>query len=224
MAGSGWLTRSLADVPAGDGWLSARERTTLAGLRAPARRASWRLGRWAAKAAVSTWSGVPLDEVEIVSLEDGAPEALVDGGRAATAISLSHRKERALAVVADRPAAVGCDLELIEPRSPAFVSTWLAPAERAQLAAVGEQGRAALANLIWTAKEAAAKARHEGLRLDVGHAVVELEWEPADDGAWRELRVRWERDGLTAHGWWRQEPVWVFALVSEPPTPSPRSL
>jgi hypothetical protein len=44
--------RSLADVPQGDTWLSARERRAEAGLHVPPRRHDRRLGRFAAKAAV----------------------------------------------------------------------------------------------------------------------------------------------------------------------------
>lgn len=221
---TGWLTRSRADVPAGNGWLSARERATLAGLRSRRRASDWRLGRWAAKAALCAWNGSAPAEVEIVSSEGGAPEALVGGRPAPTSLSLSHRGGRALAVVADVGVAVGCDLELTEPRSGAFVRTWFAPAERASLESAGEAERAAFANLIWTAKEAATKLRREGLRLDPRHAVVELEWQPPADGEWRPLSVHWDREMVTALGWWRQEPGWVFACVSEPPTPVPAAL
>jgi 4'-phosphopantetheinyl transferase len=220
MIAPGWLTRSLADVPAGDGWLSARERAALAELRSPGRRSDWRLGRWTAKAALCAWSGVEPDEVEIMAAADGAPEALV-GARAPAALSLSHRDGRALAIVADPRLTIGCDLEAVERRSGAFVRTWLAGAEIARVEAARPTGRARLANLFWAAKEAAAKARREGLRLDVRDAVIELEGKSSDDGDWRPLTVRWEREGITGYGWWRAEPGWVFAFVSGRPTPAP---
>ena len=217
----GWLTRSLADVPAADDWLSARERAALADLRAERRRADWRLGRWAAKAALAARSGASTGELEIVASDDGAPEAYVCGERAGAALSLSHRNGRALAVVADVDTAIGCDLEAVEPRSGAFMRTWLAPAERASVLAVGGGEGARLANLLWTAKEAAAKARREGLRLDVREATVSLEWEPSSQGEWRPLGVHWDREGVSVRGWWREESSWVFAFVSDPPTPAP---
>jgi hypothetical protein len=40
--------RSLADVPQGDTWLSARERRAEAGLHVQPRNHDWRLGRFAA--------------------------------------------------------------------------------------------------------------------------------------------------------------------------------
>jgi 4'-phosphopantetheinyl transferase len=219
MTAPGWLTRSLADVPGGDDWLTPRERATLAELVAEKRRTDWRLGRWTAKAALAAWSGADAGEFEVLASADGAPEALIGAHAAPAALSLSHRSERALAVVGDPAVSIGCDLEVVEPRSGAFVRTWLAPAERSRLESDGEAGRARDANLIWCAKEAAAKTRREGLRLDVRDAVVE--WEPAGDGEWRPLTVRWGREGITTHGWWRSEPGWVFTVISERATPAP---
>ncbi|HEX6618406.1 MAG TPA: hypothetical protein VF024_02040, partial [Solirubrobacteraceae bacterium] len=113
----GWLIRSVADVPAGDAWLSARERRTAAGLHVHQRRQDWRLGRFTAKTAVGAWLFVAPERVEILPAPDGAPEAWVDGERAPVSVSLSHRAGRALAVVAQGPAVVGCVLERVEPRS-----------------------------------------------------------------------------------------------------------
>src|SRR5690242_1268697 len=215
----GWLIRSRADVPAGDGWLSARERRAAAGLHTASRRHDWRLGRFTAKAAVGACLSVALERVEILQAPDGAPEAWLDGERAPVSVSLSHRAGRALAVVAQGPAVVGCDLERIEPRSGAFVREWLAPAEQGLLAAHGDADRARLTNLVWTAKEAAAKVRREGLRLDVRRAVVAPAGAGAADGAWRQLRVQWEDGAAPTAGWWRAEPGWVMTIAGEPPPP-----
>ena len=220
----GWLTRSLADVPDGDAWLSPAERRVAAGLRFERRRADWRLGRLTAKAAVGAWLGVAPERVEIVAAADGAPEALVDGAPAAVSVSLSHRAGRAIAAVDDAPRVVGCDIECVEPRSDAFLQDWLAPAEQALVSgASGEAARALAANLVWTAKEAAAKVRRAGLRLDVRQAVVVPAGEPAVDGAWHALRVEWRDRGPTP-GWWRAEPGWVMTLAAEPAGDEPRRL
>ena len=58
----------------------------------------------------------------------------------------------------DAPATIGCDLELAEPCSAAFVREWLAPPEQRLLAPLDDRGRARTANLLWTAKVAAAGA------------------------------------------------------------------
>jgi 4'-phosphopantetheinyl transferase len=216
-----WLLRSLADVPAGDTWLTARERRTAAGLRVRRRRRDWRLGRFTAKAAVGAWLSVAPERIEILPAPDGAPEAWVDGERAPVSVSLSHRAGRALAVVAQAPDVVGCDLERVEPRSGAFVREWLAPAEHGLLAAHAEADRARLANLVWTAKEAAAKVRREGLRLDVRRAIVAPAGAGASDGAWRALRVEWGDGGAPIGGWWRARDGWVMTIAGDPAPPRP---
>jgi 4'-phosphopantetheinyl transferase len=206
----GWLIGRRTDVPPGDEWLGENEREVLAGLRIERRRGDWRLGRWTAKAALRRWLGLlgwPPERIEVLAAADGAPEAWVDGYRAPVSISLSHRAGRALAVIEAAPGAVGCDLEVVEPRSGAFVRDWLAPSEQRLVNERDESERALLANLIWTAKEAAAKVRREGLRLDVRSAVVTL-----SDGA------------ATTRGWWRAEPGWVMTIAGEPGTAAPREL
>ena len=201
-----WLTCSAADVPAGDGWLTPRERAVLAGLRLAPRRDSWRLGRWAAKALCGP-------AAEVLAAADGAPE-LTGSDRS---LSLSHRAGRALAVVGDG-CVVGCDLELLEPRSPGFVTDWLAEEEQAAVAEVRGEALALAVNLRWTGKEAAAKVLREGLRLDVRDAVVTPE--PERPGGWAPLAVGW-RDGPELCGWWRREAGFVLAVVTDPATPAP---
>jgi 4'-phosphopantetheinyl transferase superfamily len=87
----------------------------------------------------------------------------------------------------------------------------LASAEQ-ELVRVARGDRRDLANLVWTAKEASAKARAGGLRLNVREAVVEPELEGrSTPGGWRPLRVVWPAG--VDHGAWRREPGWVMAVV-----------
>lgn len=220
MAEIGWLTRELADVPSHDHWLSEPEREVLAGLRTSKRRADWRLGRWAGKAAIAAWRGCTPEAITIAAADDGAPEVRIDGHGAGVSVSLSHRGGRALAVVADPPTVVGCDLEAIEPRSPAFLREWLGSAERELVGSESGRDQEVAANLVWTAKEAASKARRGGLRLNVRQATVELDDLGRCRGAWRPLRVRWQKDEVDL-GWWRADPEWVMALVSDPGAEEP---
>lgn len=218
-----WLSQQQADVPPGDEWLGENERRVLARLRVPPRRAAWRLGRWTAKAALGARLGVPPAAVEVLAAPDGAPEAWLDGARAPVSISLSHRGGRALAVVADTPGVVGCDLELIEPRSGAFIREWLAVPEQRLVSAGSEARQELVANLIWTAKEAAAKARREGLRLDVRTAVVTFTEGGTEAEGWCPLHVDWHDRPMTTEGWWRREPGWVMAIAAEPASSAPRA-
>ena len=101
-------------------------------------------------------------------------DAWLDGAPAPVSLSLSHRAGRALAAVTDVPAAIGCDLEVVEHRSGPFVREWLTAGEQAALEPLDGAARDVAANLMWAGKEAAAKVRREGLRLDVRRADVEL--------------------------------------------------
>jgi 4'-phosphopantetheinyl transferase len=217
-----WLTQRSADVPAGDDWLSARERAVLGALRIEKRREDWRLGRWTAKAAVARQLGVAPARVEILAARDGAPEAWLDGVAAPVSVSLSHRAGRAVAAVVAPPAAVGCDLERVEPRSPAFVREWLTSAEQARLTSLSAPQRDTLANLLWSAREAAAKVRRAGLRLDVRRAEVALD--AAGEGEWRRFSVHWGDGAPDTAGWWRCEPGWLMTVAADPPPDRPSCL
>jgi 4'-phosphopantetheinyl transferase len=214
MNGIFWITSRHADVPAGDAWLSASERGVQAGLAVARRRQDWRLGRWTAKSALCAVLEAAPERIEVLAAADGAPEAFLDGRPARLGVSISHRAGRALAVVG--PGEVGCDLELVEPRSDGFVEEFLAPAEQAD---VGDD-RGAAVNLRWCAKEAAAKVRRQGLRLDVRRAVSRL---APGDGDWERLTVEWP-GGHCTHGWWRSEPGWVMAVAAEPAPSAPQRL
>jgi 4'-phosphopantetheinyl transferase len=225
MSPPAWLTRSHADVPQDDAWLGPREREVQAGLVIDKRRQDWRLGRWTAKAALvaavpGLADGVELSRLEVLAAEDGAPEPHLDGAPMfGVTLSLSHRAGRAVAVVGHAP--VGCDLEVVEPRSTAFLEDWLAPVEQAW---AGDDPLRA--NLLWTAKEAAAKVRREGLRLDVRDAVVRVYGADLEggspDGEWRLFVVEW-RDAPGTAGWWRVDGGWVTTVAAVPATGQPRA-
>jgi 4'-phosphopantetheinyl transferase len=223
MSELGWLTATLSDVPGHDRWLSEREREALSALRVRKRRDDWRLGRWVAKAGVAAWRGSARDRIEVLAASDGVPEALIGGTRAPVRLSLSHRAGRALAAVGDGPGTLGCDLEAIEARSAAFVREWLRPTERDLMVGADARLRDLAANLIWSAKEAASKARREGLRLNVRRATVEVSQPLRALGSWERLRVTWGEDAVE-HGWWRAEPGWVMVIVSDAADEPPREL
>ena len=224
MGAPGWLSQRQADVPSGDEWLGENERRALADLRVEQRRAAWRLGRCTAKRALREWLGVAPSRFEVLAAPDGAPQGWLEGERVPVSLSLSHRAGRGLAVVSDPPSVAGCDLELVEPRSDAFIREWLGPSEQELLSSWGEAQRELLANLVWTGKEAAAKVRREGLRLDLRRAAVTVVDTGGPPALWRPLQVRWEDGQSTTSGWWRAEDGWVMAVAGVPPPGVPRSL
>jgi 4'-phosphopantetheinyl transferase len=220
-----WLEQTLADVPAEDDWLEASESICLKGMRFAKRRADWRLGRWTAKCAVASFLGVPADpqalaKIAIRPASSGAPEVFCANEPAAVRVSISHRSGTSICAVAMSGVDLGCDLEVIEPRSDAFLDDYFNPGEQALVAQAGAKDRSRLLALLWSAKESALKALREGLRLDTRSVVVSLGEETLDRNDWSPLQVRCA-DGRSFDGWWQQTHAIVRTLVANPPPDSP---
>ena len=145
--GLSWLSQGMADAPVDDAWLSPREAAWVARMRFPKRRSEFRLGRWTAKRALALYLGRDasagaLRSIEIDRAPDGAPAPLVDGRPAEAYVTMTDRADQAVCLVGPPGTALGCDLELVEPRSDAFVGDFLTPAEQRLVAAAAERGRA----------------------------------------------------------------------------------
>jgi 4'-phosphopantetheinyl transferase len=217
-----WLEQSGPDVPDGNGWLSSQEALHLATLRFPKRRADWRLGRWTAKCALAACvrDTRPLADIQIQAAASGAPEVL---GANPPAISISHRNGVACCAIALGAAALGCDLELIEPRSREFVATYFTPEEETLIEQTSAAARPALLAVLWSAKESALKALGVGLRLDTRSvAVRNLTFELDPPQLWQPLQVCYE--GREFNGWWRSDGTLVRTLVAAPQPDAPRLL
>jgi 4'-phosphopantetheinyl transferase len=169
-----------SDLPAGRVWLSPLETERMSAMRFTKRRSEWLLGRWTAKQALAGSLGLPGDEHSLARIEmrtitggeaGGAPEAFVDGSPSALGVSLTDRAGWAVCVVSDTT-RIGCDLELVEPRSP-VVRDFLTRSEQEAVARPPFAASADLmANLIWSAKESALKVLRTGLRRDTRSVVV----------------------------------------------------
>jgi 4'-phosphopantetheinyl transferase len=218
---------AMAEVPPGDTWLGPHERAVGAALRFPKRRADWRLGRYAAKRAAARWLGRPSDPLALAALEviaddTGAPRLHCDGARP-LALSLSHRAGWALAAVAPAEVALGCDLELVEARTEAFLADYLTPDEQALVAAAGSRDRAHWATLVWSVKECALKALREGLRLDTRSVeLVVRRGEP--ERGWCPVGARVVADDRTFEGWWRPLGNLLASVLGDPGLELPREL
>ena len=219
MTAPGWLTSSTADVPPGDDWLSRASARCSPACGCPSGAPDWRLGRWTAKAAVAAWLGVGAERVEILAAADGAPEAWLDGAPAPVSLSLSHR------------AGGRWPRSRTRRRRSAATSSWSSRAAGRSYANGSPRAsrprssrstarRDVAANLIWTAKEAAAKVRREGLRLDVRRADVDL---GAPGSGWRPLTVHWGEGQATA-GWWCAAGGWVMTIAGSPAPALPSRL
>lgn len=240
-----WFERSVVDVPDANDWLSEKERSYLGGMRFPKRRDEWRLGRWTAKCSVASSLGLPatvpnLSQIEIWPNGSGAPEVFLAHEPAHLSISLSHRAGKAVCAVAPFAARIGCDLELIESRHPAFVSDYFATDEQALVAHTAPDLRDFTITLLWSGKESALKALHLGLRLDTRSLNVCLTdsppatrdlWldsyplqllnshspGPESSDLWHPFQVRL-RNAPTFVGWWRNPDELVRTVVIAHPS------
>jgi 4'-phosphopantetheinyl transferase len=223
-----WLSQGMADVPADDAWLSPREAAWVARMRFPKRRSEFRLGRWTAKVALALYLGrgrsvEELSAIEIDRAPDGAPSPLVDGRPGAAYVTMTDRADQAVCLAGPPGTALGCDLELVEPRSDAFVADYLTPAEQRLVnAAADEDARALLANLVWSGKESALKVLRTGLRRDTRSVSVSFPEEPGTDG-WTPMSVRAE-EGTVFPGWWQRFGAFVLTVAATGPFAPPRPL
>lgn len=224
-----WLSQGMQDVPADDAWLSPREAAHLARLRFPKRSTEFRLGRWTAKQAICHHLGLESStraarRIVVDRAPDGAPSPLLDGGPAPLSITMTDRADQAVCLVGPAGASLGCDLELVEPRSPAFVRDYFTPAEQAlvEAAPADDDARFVLANLIWCGKEAALKVLRTGLRRDTRSVEVSLPAGAAVDG-WQPLRVQ-AVEGAVFPGWWQRFGAFLLTVAADRSFEPPRSM
>jgi len=220
-----WLEQSEADVPAENDWLSANEAVCLDGMRFAKRRADWRLGRWTAKRALSVYLDVPahlqtFKKIEIRPAPSGAPEVFFGNQPTEVTISISHRSGIAACAVAISRVETGCDPEMIEPRSDAFVADYFNLEEQALVARASAADRARLLALLWSGKESALKALRAGLLLDTRSVIVIPCVASFDLNGWNQLRVRYT-GGQVFHGQWQHEDNIVRTVVAAPPPDPP---
>jgi 4'-phosphopantetheinyl transferase len=223
-----WLARGVRDVPESGDWLAPAEAARLATLRFPKRRSELRLARWTAKLALAAALGLDDDAgtlagIEIRAAATGAPAVFLGEEPAPVAVSLTDRADWAVCVVAPGGLAVGCDLELVEPRSDAFLRTWLTPSEQDLVSGAAPGGeRQVLANLVWSAKESALKALQTGLRRDTRSVQVDVV-DRVGDGRWARLRVR-AMEGVAFAGWWRRYGDFLLTCTADADCDPPLSL
>ncbi len=237
-----WLEQSEADVPAENDWLSAAESLRMNAMRFAKRRNDWRLGRWTAKRALAVYLSLPshartLADIEVRPAASGAPEIFVANEAAGVSVSLSHRGGIAACAIGPSGAELGCDLEIVEPRSDAFIADYFAEEEHALIERTCAPDRPLLLALLWSAKESALKALRAGLRLDTRSVIVHpghplsgdddahrgessFDFGLGSHRSWRPLYVVYE-DGRIFCGWWQNTGDRVRTMVACPPSAPP---
>ena len=223
-----WLAVPETDLPADDSWMTTAERARLARMRYTKRRDEFRLGRWSAKRAIAHRIGtldvesVPdhpaLAAIEVRNAVDGAPAPFVDGAPWDGALSMTDRAGWAACLVGPAGLALGCDLELVEPRSRRFVDAYFTVAEQQAVAAAAEWDLAA--NLVWSAKESALKVLRTGLRRPTPSVEVAV----ADGGGgWAALTVTATGSGAFP-GWWARFGAFVITVAADVPASPPTAM
>lgn len=225
-----WSSHHESELPPEAGWLSAREAARAASMRYTKRHTEYLLARFAAKTALARRLELAPDPAVLARLEirnaaDGAPEAWLDGAPVPVALSLTDRAGWAVCALGPAGAAVGCDLELVEPRSPAFVRDYLTAPERALVEGARDaRTHALLANLLWSAKESALKVLRTGLRRDTRSVEVALAapgpagW--TDHEEWSPFAVH-AVEGRRLDGWWRRYGDFVLTMAAASAMPPP---
>ncbi|HEX6467717.1 MAG TPA: 4'-phosphopantetheinyl transferase superfamily protein [Streptosporangiaceae bacterium] len=217
-----WLARGEPQLPRDISWLSPAEAQRAAEMRFTKRRTEFLVARWTAKRAIAGLMGQDIDptRVEVRHHVTGAPEAWLDGSPLDVGISLSDRAGWAVCLLGGAPGAVGCDLELVEPRSPGFVRDYFTPAEQRRIGA-----DELAANLFWSAKESVLKVLRTGLRRDTRTVEIALGTSvgtPAADGGgeWAPLTAR-TVEGAVFPGWWCRFGDFVLTVAARGPAPRP---
>ncbi len=140
---------------------------------AGSRRHEWLLGRIAAKEAARDWFRIRHQlqlasaDIEIVGDDRGRPQVRVDAlpGASMPAVSISHSRGWAAAVVADPGLAVGFDYQRVNNvRAGELIRGAFGEAEQHWFSSVPEAQLELVATALWCAKEAAAKAAGTGLQ------------------------------------------------------------
>lgn len=192
------------------------------------RRSDWRLGRWTAKHALvaylDTVAGFSrrLIDIEISNDASGAPHARYDSEGENCVLSISHRGGAALCVVAPATYSVGCDLELVEQRSPEFVGDYFTATERCFVHDAAIEDRACLTALIWSAKESSLKALAIGLRVDTRAVeIVRYGWQRRALDSWQPLLVRSIDEPRSFDGWWCVRKNRVLTMLAAPQAGAP---
>ncbi|MCA9678814.1 MAG: polyketide synthase dehydratase domain-containing protein, partial [Myxococcales bacterium] len=172
---------------------------------APRGRRAWLLGRIALKDAVRhhLWARGAVDvfpvEIAVANLASGRP-VVTGPGCDGLRVSVAHKDELAVALVAADGRTPGVDVERIAPRPDTFVRVAFTARE---LALGGDRPRDEWMTRLWCAKEAVGKARDTGLGDPRRVEVREVDGDRLIvDGAVVETR----RDGDLIVAWTHQEP------------------
>jgi 4'-phosphopantetheinyl transferase len=148
---------------------------------------------------------------------------MIEGAPAPASISMTDRADQAVCVVSGPALGLGVDLELVEPRSDAFVADYMTGAEQRFVGESPDREEHGLrANLIWCGKESALKVLRTGLRRDTRSVEVSFPDTPRVEG-WSAMSVRAVED-VEYPGWWRRYGDFLLTVAATEAFSPPRPL
>lgn len=216
-----WHIDDIKNLPKDDTWLSEKERNTQEHLRFAKRKSEWRLGRWVTKKALQRHLSLPLQDIEILSQENGAPHLKIKNRQQNMALSISHREQKAICAFSEQFDVIGCDLEFIEPRSDLFIHDYFTKDE-IKLVQQNSQQKNLISNLIWSAKESVSKALQLGLNLDTRdvnvHTVSFFE-----NHEWNNLEISLKNQ-TNFWGYWKIINNYIVTVAAREPFNKPESI
>jgi 4'-phosphopantetheinyl transferase len=115
---------------------------------------------------------------------------------------------------------LGCDLEVIEPHSSAFITDYFTAEEQALIAKQPPSDRPLFPALLWSAKESVLKALRTGLRLDTRRVAIDPFEISRDIDAWQPFLARHAGDKVF-HGWWQASGRVIRTIAAAPPPAPP---
>ncbi len=216
-----WNIQSLGEMSPSFEWLHHSEMHILAGFKFVKKRNDWLLGRWTAKNLV--WYchfhqnvDIKLTDIQILPAKEGTPIAYYHAVKLPLVISLSHRENTCLSVLTKGNDKIGCDLEIVENRSQAFIQDYFTTNEQKFMLSFPDISGNVLPNLFWSAKESTLKALRIGLRTDTRNVDVSLEKFTIPE-EWNNFSVRFIPDDLSFYGKWKVKDKMIFTIVGDRP-------
>lgn len=225
------LSLAAKSLPPDDAWLSGEELSLLPATAVPKRRSEFRLGRFTAKTLLDdlladlpdrgALGRAAWQRLEILPSPDGDPRARLDETPLACRVSISHAHGRALVAAWFDGDELGCDIELVEARSPELVETFFTETEARAWRDAPAHDRDALATLIWSAKESALKARRIGLGRDTRDVPVHIDDLPPRGGEWCRIEIGLGDGGPGLSGWAALRDGYALTLATAPRCEAP---
>ncbi len=232
-----WLVQTTQNHPAlldgmpPQGLLSPVEAEKFDSLKTEKRRRDWLLGRWTAKHLVRQvlnehGQPVSLNQLAIRNRDSGEPYLQIlsnfEKRDFPFTISISHSYNCAVCAVTERPFwAIGTDLEKIETRGDSFTQDYFTNEEQQLVRQAMPEMRDTLVTAVWSAKEAALKALHLGLRADTRAVNCLIQPEQIRPLSWTPFKIELDSARLgnvpRLAGWWRTIDDFVLTMAAEIP-------